>query len=581
MAYFSQNITDPAGFLLSQSEISKTGRNASSPVESGFFDFESAMKAMSIRFGKDIAGIESTSVHSVIRGAAETKASERTGYETAEPVALNYQTVSLLLSKSDSKISMEISPDDLVLLLNKKAASELTGKVHCAEGASDALPLRFLEPLNLLKYQTKQRVIFMPASLLDAASRADSREIPVNLETSGLPAQSKYVGISELISLIKDYPDPVKMEVSIPLEKAAFAFDLRQLFQTENTSDKTIRGLLMFSGKQYMPNVIPHTIEGSLLPEPIVADDVRGFNLNSTLIDNINGSVTPPWREPSASIENAMDLLKSPLISHRSYLFGFGAVSGMPAVRKILNPAGDQTLDDPLRGITYYSSESDNADDLENPGRLDSRTLNSRLSDVPSGSKTIFNGTIQGSGADTTGESVLSYAKGETGISKTPAIEMTEPRLLPILDLNELRSGILYAARKNLTRVTLKLYPEGLGTVSIRLSWREDVLSASMKTNNVEAAKILSAGLTELRSGLENASLKVENLNVILDNGREADAFGSGIGARSQKPGAELEGDNHNGNRRFAGGPIAGSRRGNLNKIMHVSTHRGWIDLHA
>ncbi len=587
MGYLFQNITDLADFLLSRPETSRTGRNASSPVESGFFDFESALKAMSFRFGNDIAGIENTPEHSVTPGAGETRAGEKMGYETAEPAVLSYRTVELLLSKSDDRVSMEISPDDLALLLNKKAISALAGGIHRTETSNDAGLPRFLEPLNSLKYQAKHRITFAPVNLSDNIYPVDGQKIPVNVETPGLSSQPEYVSISELVSLIKGYPDPVKMEVSIPLEndpspdlkasmqdsnmklKAAFAFDLRQLFQMENTSDNAIRGLLMFSGKQNMANVIHDTINGSLLPESAVADNAHGISHNSTLTDNFNGSIAPPWHDP-------MDLLRYPLISHRSYLFGFGAVLG-----RISNPIGRQTLNDPAKGMTYIPSEFDNPNNPENPGRLDSRTLNTKLSDVPSGSKNIFNSAVQGKGADIIGESILSYARGETSVSKTPAIEMTEPRLRPVLNLNELGSGILYAARRNLTQVTLKLYPEKLGTVSVRLFWRGDLLSADMKAANVEAAKILSAGLTELKSGLERASLKVENLNVILDNGKDAGAFGSSIDARSHKPGAELEDDYHNGNRQFSSRSTAGNHRKNLNRIMHVSTHRGWIDLHA
>lgn len=585
MGYLFQSITDLADFLLSRPENSRTDRKTSSPAGSGLFDFESTMNAVSARFGGHTTGIENTAQRSASPGI-----DKQADYEIAEPVALNCRTVKLLLSKSDSKVSLNISTDDLALLLNKEATYTWAESKYCSDAGLPA----FLDPPNSLEHQGKYRITFAPANLLDNSYPIDNWKIPVRIETSGLSLHPEYVSISKLISLVRDYPDPLKVEVSFLPEsdpsmnieasaqdlnmrsEASFAFDLRLLYRAENADDNTIRGLFMFSGKQHMADDISDALKSSLPPEPMIADHARGINLNSILTDDFNGSVTPPWYESSVSTENATDLLKIPSFSRRSSLIGFGAAFG-----KMSNPDGLQTADDPIRGITYYSSKSDNTDDIESPGRLYGRTLNSRLSDVPSGSRNISNGTVQGSGADIINESILSYAKGDAGISKGPGIEMTEPYFRSILNLNELRSGILYAARLNLAQVTLKLYPEELGTVSIRLFWKDDVLSASMKTANTDAARILSAGLTELRSGLERASLRVENLDVILDNGKEAGAFGSGIDERSQKPGAELVDDDNTGNRKFSGESITGNYRKNLNKTIHAATHRGWIDLKA
>lgn len=579
MGYFFQNITDLAGFLISQSGASETGRSTSPPAERGFFDFESAIKAASIRLGKDVTRIEDASRQFRTPGDSVAGIRENTNYEKLEPMALDYRTVSLLLSKTENGISLEISSDDLALLVNSQMAEK------------PAQP-QVLELLNPDRYQAKHRINFLPANLL---SPGDSHKIPVNMETPGISAQSKYVNISDLTSLIKDYPDPLRMEISIPLEndpgrslessiqetnvklKAAFAFDLRQLFRTENTSDNAIRGLLMLSGKQYPANINRDTIEGWLPSEQVVSDDLCG----SALTGSFKESAALPWMEASATPEKAVDLLKSPLILSRSVLSTFGAGSGMHAYSKISNPAGDQTPNDPLRTIANYSAGFDEPGDSQNSWRLQAKDYNYRLFDLPSGSKNILNGVIQGKAADVIGESISSYAGREGIISGTPAIETTEPHIRPILDLNELRSGMLYAARKNLTRVTLKLYPEKFGEVSIRLFWRGDLLSADLRATHAEAAKILGAGISELKFGLENAGLKVENINVILDDGREAGAFGSSIDARSRRSGAELNDDHVDRNRRFSAGSTESNRRINVNKIMQASTHNGWIDLRA
>jgi hypothetical protein len=579
MGYFFQSVTDLAGFLINQSEASETGRSASSPADSGFSDFESAIKAASIRLGKDVTGIENTSKRFGTHDAGMAETGEKTNYETQEPMALDYRTVRLLLSKSDSMISMEISSDDLALLLNKQMAGKPVSP-------------RMLELLNPNQYQAKHRINFLPANLL---SPGDSHKIPVRLEIPGLSAQSKYVNISDLISIMKDYPDPLRMEISIPLEddpgqslkssiqeanlklKAAFAFDLRQVLHAENRSDNVVRGLLMLSGKQYPPNINRDTIEGWLPLEQVASDDLRG----SALTGNFKESAALPWLEASATAEKAVDLLKSPLILRRSALSTLGVGSGIHAYRKISNPAGDQTLNNPLERIVDHSPDFDEPGDSRSRGRLQANDFNYRLFDLSSSSKNILRGTIQGKGTDVIGESISSYAAGEGITSETPGIKMTEPYLRPILDLNELRSGMLYAARKNLTRVTMKLYPEKFGKVSVRLFWRGDLLSADLRATHAEAAKILGASTSELKSGLENAGLKVENINVIWEDGRENGAFGSSIDARSQKSDAELDDEYIEGNRRFSARSTESNRHINANKIMQASTHRGWIDLRA
>lgn len=579
MGYFFQNITDLAGFLISQSEDSQTGRSASSPAESGFSDFESAIRMASVRLGKDVTGFENISKRFGTDDAGVTEAGEKTNYETHEPMVLDHRTVSLLLSKSDSMISMEISSDDLALLLNK----QISGK---------PVPPRTLEPPNPDLYQAKHRINFLPANLL---SPGDSHKIPVKLEIPGLSGQTKYVNISDLTSLIEDYPDPLRMEISISLEddpgqslkssiqetnprlKAAFAFDLRQIFHTENTGANAVRGLLKLSGKQYPASINRNTIGNWLTPEQAVSDDLRG----SAQTGNFKESAALPWMEASATTEKAVDLLNSPLILRRSVLSTLVNGTGMQAYRKKSNPTGDQTLSDPLRRITNHSTSHDEPGNSRNSRAPQAKDNNYRLFDFPSGSKNILSGTMQGKAADVIGESISSYAGREGIISGTPAIEMTESHLRPILDLNELRSGILFAARKNLTRVTLKLYPEKFGEVSIRLFWRGDLLSADLRATHAEAAKILGASISELKSGLENAGLKVENINVIWEDGGEDSAFGSNIDARSQKSDAELDNDHLEGNRRFSADSTENNRRINVNKIMQASTHRGWIDLKA
>jgi hypothetical protein len=585
MGYIFQNIADLADFLLSRPENSGTDRKTSSPAGSGLFDFESTMRAVSARFGRDTAGIENADQRSTSFGVGR-----QADHQLAEPVVLDCRAINLLLSKSDGKVSLNISADDLALLLNREATGAWAGSEYGSYPGIRQLS----DPPNSLEHQGKYRLIFAPADLSDNSYSVDHCKIPVTIETQGISSYPEYISISKLISLIRDYPNPLRMKVSVLSEsdptvnlkasaqdsnmksEASFVFDLRLLYRAENTDDNTIRGLFIFPGEQHMADDVSDTLKSSLPPEAKIADHARGINPDSINSDSFKGTATPPWYESPVSSENATDLLRFPPFWHRSSLIGFGAAYG-----KTSDPAGNQTADDPIRGMTDYSSRSDNSDAVENPIRYHGRTLNSRLSDMLSSQRNIPGNTMQGSNADVINESILSYPKGDTGISKVPGIEMSEPYFRSILNLNELRSGILYAARLNLTQVTLKLYPEELGTVSVRLFWKDGVLSASMKTANAEAAQILSAGLTELRSGLENANLRVENLSVIMDNGREAGAFGSGIDAHSRKPGAELTDNNNTANRQFFAGPATGNHHKNLNTSIHATTHRGWIDLKA
>lgn len=62
--------------------------------------------------------------------------------------------------------------------------------------------------------------------------------------------------------------------------------------------------------------------------------------------------------------------------------------------------------------------------------------------------------------------------------------------------------------------IALQLHPESLGTVQIRVSQREGVISAEMLTQNDNVRNVLESQLIELKQDFEKAGIKVENIEV-------------------------------------------------------------------
>ncbi|HZO27818.1 MAG TPA: flagellar hook-length control protein FliK [Chloroflexota bacterium] len=133
---------------------------------------------------------------------------------------------------------------------------------------------------------------------------------------------------------------------------------------------------------------------------------------------------------------------------------------------------------------------------------------------------------------------------GQVGSATTPPIA------------SQIADGALMAARRIGQSVEMILQPEGLGSVSLRVSVERAGLAVHMAVDNPQAREMVQASWPQLQQALEQRGLTVQSLLLDLANGR-----GNGDGFQ--------EFQQFNGNQQFTGqqargGSNNGDRRGNL-----------------
>ena len=144
-----------------------------------------------------------------------------------------------------------------------------------------------------------------------------------------------------------------------------------------------------------------------------------------------------------------------------------------------------------------------------------------------------------------------------------PSIASTAQATSPVFDLDEQVSPVLVRLAK-LTGVgeakqfTLRLTPDNLGPLSIRLTLRQGALGVDLTTASPEARKALEAALPQLRASLNDAGLRLERLDVGLRDrdetaGRNASQQGNQTPQRqSGEPGGQAQAGTGDGGREWA-----------------------------
>lgn len=74
---------------------------------------------------------------------------------------------------------------------------------------------------------------------------------------------------------------------------------------------------------------------------------------------------------------------------------------------------------------------------------------------------------------------------------------------------------------QNKTEIQIKLYPETLGKLTVKLSSENGVMNASFFAENDKAKLMIESQMAELRKTLESQGIQVQNLTVTVDSGSE------------------------------------------------------------
>lgn len=79
---------------------------------------------------------------------------------------------------------------------------------------------------------------------------------------------------------------------------------------------------------------------------------------------------------------------------------------------------------------------------------------------------------------------------------------------------HQVESGILKSLQDGVKQLTLQLTPDDLGTLTLIVSAREKEVSALIRADNPETARLIEEQLHKIRNALESQGLKIENLEV-------------------------------------------------------------------
>lgn len=103
------------------------------------------------------------------------------------------------------------------------------------------------------------------------------------------------------------------------------------------------------------------------------------------------------------------------------------------------------------------------------------------------------------------------------GLSSEQMIENRET------NINEIMNQAQYLVKKGGGEVTVKMSPEGLGEVHLKVVLQDGKLNVDIQTQNKDAKKLIEESLSDLKSGLAAQRLSVEHVKIDTVNATNAD----------------------------------------------------------
>lgn len=118
--------------------------------------------------------------------------------------------------------------------------------------------------------------------------------------------------------------------------------------------------------------------------------------------------------------------------------------------------------------------------------------------------------------ADSIVYSMLEGNLAQTASFNTLGAEMPAPLASHLA--NQVEQGLLTAMRDGATRLDLQLHPAELGSIAVTLIARNGEITAQIRSEKSETAELVSKQLDTIRVNLEQQGLKVDKIEVQLEN---------------------------------------------------------------
>ncbi len=610
MGFIFNNIAQLANHLVNESESKAQPKNSVHESSDNILDFASVL-------GSAQSGHKSKTT---TNGQSQVDPE----FETKERIEIPASIVKAAISNNKDKLTILISAEQLSGLLAKFNLSQFRQVIPDSKNrvvSGEAI-------LNMLPGGEPLKLSFNPSDLFDAAGKINVGSIPVELEGAGASSETK-IDVKELMNLIGEFPDPIEMEISesfsadelssefstsndngkgliesfdTPVLKSSFTFDLKEIAKNlDNKVQTTINGILTQSQKAGHIDNSAATI--ALMKNSGNFEDIFSlptkFEKPSAIPAKMANTIWSDMSNPTSNVsifgsDNTGDLNSSRIKNNQQFDH---------FVKQVNTIFKESLAPESAKSVGKQFIQSFGKDIFKNNGiQIQDSPKVSSVSGiaVKAPEKTIGDKNIM-SPAEAKSDSFRS-ALDSNRVHSTEEIHddanniLLKPEMLfaknssnkilsspKIINAETIKSAILHAASNNLTSLKLRLHPESLGNIDIRMIWKNDAVSISIKADTTEAARIMTSNLADLKSGLENANFKISEISVVLDNSRNSNNY------------------NHE-NREFANSAANGGghqRRSNsefsnqLDKKheseflsdsreeYNASVVRGWIDLKA
>ena len=544
MGFLFQSVSQLAGFLMNETRVTSKkinsetekpdGQNFQSILESMADNNPSACISDSEKGIDDVAYLESLlNANFATINNVNPKLDQRV--EIKERAGISADLLSILVSNQKDTITLKLRGAAIAKL------GTATSDISHFDFNNNMENNNIGASLNIK--QLLQANLFGESLIKDSITNIEL-EVPSSVEAPDvvIPGSQveKTVKVSDMLQALRDYPDPIDIEIgdlddgiiasdssgngNTKLLSSSFKFDLRDLLKA--VPQEKVQGILTTTEKSlnniiYDKNItMPSTREN-----PAAQIDIS--EIQPTVL--LNKNIGIPVNKEYSAIRIAFDEIKSPV------LFDPGTPASSTGNREIANPlnAGklpsadisdakpltESFISESSKPETNLPENKPQALELEavignekNQPRLILKGMSQKkpalVSEMAPNDKPILNSSA--AFIDSLGDDINLIKESQSPVpSPAPQIDNYKA-----MNFRAIKNAIMDAFEKNSGYVKIKLHPDNLGEVNIRLLWKENGLTVHMKADNRESHKILTSGAAELKGSLESANFKVFEVNV-------------------------------------------------------------------
>jgi len=588
MGHFFQNVGQMAGFFLNEAGIDKPQKE--NKQTAGTLPFESVLQSLRGAKPENITDLPNNNSSTAV-DFIESKESE---IELKEKIDLSSEVLKLCISKSKNTVTLEIPPEISSQITDGLLAPQVNRKAGWSfNGNLAEIKQSLARPLD--NNSAIYKISFKPADLLATEATMNNRMAQATISnpiSAGIPHQ---VEISTLIQLVSEYPEPIRLDVEILPEiegeidkalpvlpknsgvKSSFKFDLRNLFENGSAKDSGLtEGIRTITGKNISKIEPANTGLKSI-------KSVQAAEFNNQIFNIDKGQSITGHSNFNKIIQNNGNAAEPKL--------DFGAIFQMnkKTADYFLNSNNKNSLKENNNArrnnndkvITMTLSEKQKAGAGES--KTNAKDNSSALSKISAGSEPVSeNMPLSKDGVKISSELTAANPNNTiTAESKLPETAISMARAIE--NIEEIKSNILKTSKMGRTTVKMRLHPENLGDMRIKLTWNAGKLLVDFNVETRKAGEVVSALLPELKASLEERNLKINNINLLVDENKEPMAFGQD---RQFFSGSTDDYDNKQFQFSEKESPpdeinMPDEDIGSIEKDRPQSVQNGWVDLKA